>query len=103
MRPELLITIFKRSPEEALDETFKRYRKFVSYGPEVAHFWCSMAGVPPDRNTYGSYKMVYRKDLKDRKYRLGFWDGAVTIFFLDVQLDTSFGLKTAPAQDTIPT
>lgn len=103
MREELLSAIFDRSPEEALDQTFKRYRKFVSYGPEVAHFWCSMAGVPPDHTTYGSYKMVFRKDLADRKYRLEFWDGAVTIFFLDVQLDISFGSKIVPVQDTIPT
>lgn len=103
MRTERLSVIFERSPEEALDETFKRYRKIVSYGPEVAHFYCSMAGVPPNRTRYGSYKMIYRKDLADRQYRLEFWDGAVSIFFLDVQLDVSFGSKIVPTQDKILT
>lgn len=73
---------FERSPEEALQRAFDEFGERCSYKKRCAFLWTSLRGLNSSV-TYGSYKYVYEHELKDRKYRIEFWDGQVAIFYLD--------------------
>ena len=82
LRNEHMSVIFERSPEEALEETFKRHAERVTYVKDAAFLYTSQEGL--DGVRYGSFRCVRKTDLEGRQYRLEFWDGRVSLFFTDV-------------------
>ena len=78
---ERMSEIFERSPEEALEESFKRAADRCPWEKDQIFVWCSVLGI--DNIRYGRYKYVTRDYLKNRQYRIEFWDGAISLFWLD--------------------
>lgn len=78
---ERMFEIFARSPEEALEETFKRAEERCPWAKDQIFAWCSVMGI--DNTRYGRYKYVTRDYLKGRQFRIEFWDGAISLFWLD--------------------
>lgn len=80
---ETMSEIFGRSPAEALEETFNRYKKLNPFDSD--HCFISTACYGPDLSTsYSRFSRVTKKDLEGRMYIIEFWDGKVTLFFIDV-------------------
>lgn len=82
MKKELMRQIFERSPEEALEETFKRSSERCPWEKDQAFMYTSAMGI--DGVRYGGYKNVCKKNLTGRKFKIEFWDGAVSLHFTDV-------------------
>ena len=78
---EVMYDIYKRSPEEALEETFKRAKDRCPWVENEIFTWCSVMGI--DGVRYGRYRTVTKKSLTERKYNLEFWDGKVSFLFTD--------------------
>lgn len=88
-RPEIIGTIYRRSPVEALNEHFRRERERLPYTyqfDEGAFMWQSTLGID-GRTRYGSYKTVTRKMLESRTYEIEFLDYAIGIYWTDVLFD----------------
>lgn len=86
MRRETLGEIFQRSPEEALEEAFRRSKEDHPYRNGEIFVWQSQLGL--DRKVrYGSYKHLRRQQLVGREYKIEFLDYAIGIFWLDVLHD----------------
>lgn len=82
MSRERMSVIFERSPEEALEETFRRYAKRCPWENGTAFMCTSAMGI--DGVRYGSFKAVRKSDLVYRKFNIEFLDGAVSLFYTDV-------------------
>lgn len=82
MSRERMSVIFERSPEEALEETFKRYAERCPWTKGSAFIYTSAMGI--DGVRYGSFKTVRKSDLMYRKFNIEFCDDAVSLFFTDV-------------------
>ena len=78
---ERMSVIYDRSPEEALEEAFRRAAERCPWEKDKIFAWTSVKGV--DGTRYGSFKNVTRDSLKDRQYKIEFWDYAVSIFWTD--------------------
>lgn len=78
---ERMSEIFERSPEEALEETFKRAGDRCPWEKDKIFLWCSVKGI--DGVGYGRFRTVTREELKHRQYRIEFWDYAVSLFWTD--------------------
>lgn len=86
-RQETLGEIFKRSPQEALEEKFKRERERLPYTRQDSIFvWTSQMGTH-GKYRYGKYRDVTRKDLEGRTYDVEFIDYNVAIFWTDILHD----------------
>jgi hypothetical protein len=86
-RQETLGEIFWRSPQEALEEKFRREAERLPYTRQKSIFiWTSQMGTH-GKHRYGSYKDVRRKDLEGRTYEIEFMDGDIGIFWTDVLHD----------------
>ena len=78
---ERMSVIYERSPEEALEEAFKRSTARCPWEKDKIFAWCSVKGI--DGVGYGAYRTVTRDSLKDRQYKIQFWDYAISIFWTD--------------------
>jgi hypothetical protein len=78
---ERISNIYHRSPQEALEETFKRTALKCPWAKDQIFMWCSVMGI--DKTRYGRYRTVTRDYLVGRQYKIEFWDGAVSLFWLD--------------------
>lgn len=79
---ETMYEIFKRSPKEALEAEFARREKRCPWEPGCIFVWQSRAGHDT-ATRYGSYRTITRAELERRQYEIEFWDGQVSIFWLD--------------------
>jgi hypothetical protein len=87
MTRETLGEIFQRSPQEALEEAFRREKEKHGICWNGA-LWCSQSLMGLDGKTrYGSWKNVTLEHLATRQYDIEFWDGGVCIFWTDVLHD----------------
>lgn len=79
--------IYRRSPEEALEEAFRREEERLPWSHKNTVFvWQSLQGLD-GKTRYGSYRHVSRHQLVGREYKIEFWDGMVSIFWTDVLHD----------------
>lgn len=74
--------MFRADPKSALEHVFTEAEKTLFRSKLL---WTSCNGT--DGQTYGSFKPMTRELLKDRQYRIEFWDGMVSIHFTDVVYD----------------
>lgn len=81
---ERLSDIFRRSPQEALEEKFRRAKHSLS--PEAIFVYQSKLGTCK-KVRYGSFKAISRKQLEGRVYEIEFLDYDVSIFWKDVLHD----------------
>lgn len=83
---ELRYDVWLRSPEEALERAFDEHTERIRWtkprGP-IAFLYQSLKGKNSDTH-YGSFRYIYKADLEGRKYEIQFWDGQVTIHWLDI-------------------
>lgn len=82
MSRERMSVIFERSPEEALEETFRRYAERCPWDKDSTFMYTCEMGL--DGVRYGSFKTVRKSNLVYRKFNIEFWDGAVSLFYTDV-------------------
>jgi hypothetical protein len=83
---ELRYDTWKRSPEEALQRAFDEHMERVPWPgkhDQSAFLWQSLKGKG-ENTTYGSFQTIRKNSLEGRKYEIQFWDGQVTIHWLDV-------------------
>jgi len=78
-----LFDIFQEDPEKALEERFIREKKRT--GNKAIFIWTSSKST--DGTRYGSYKYVTRHQLEGRKIEIEYWDGDISLLFLDVVFD----------------
>lgn len=97
MDPPTTYDRFLESPESVLEEEFVKSKKGISWMPERIFINCSLLGIDGVTG-YGSHKYITREDLKDREYRLEFWDGRISIHWTDV-LHQPKGSKTIWKKD----
>lgn len=86
MRRETLYEIYQRSPEECLQAMMDRTSERTPYSHpngDAAFLWQSLRGKN-EKTVYGSFKWITKKMLEGRQYRIEFWDGQPSIFWLDV-------------------
>ncbi len=91
---ESLYTIFKRSPQEALEEKFKRSHSW--FNPNTIFVWQSTMGT--DGVRYGSYKHITRAELDRRTYKVEIADYDVSIFWTDQLYDHRLNKKVPNGQ-----
>ena len=82
---ETMSEIFRRSPEEALEEKFRREEARLYPGVGIFCYQSVMGNHAEHR--YGSYKRLYRRDLEGRKYEIEYMDSDICIFWTDVLHD----------------
>ena len=82
-REKSLGDIWRESPEEALEEAYRRNNKrHHPFYQDVIPLWVSFTSA--NGTGYGSYRHVRKEELVDREYDIEFWDGMVSIRFTDV-------------------
>lgn len=82
---ETIYTIYKRSREEALEETFKRQALRCPWEKDVIFVWQTRMGTNGVR--YGSFRTITREELARREYTIEMADYAVSIFWTDELYD----------------
>jgi len=83
---ETLYEIYQRSPQESLDELFARaaQRCPLHRGNKTAFISQAMFGLNNRTTRYGGYKNISKAYLAEHLHRIEFWDGAPSIFWLDL-------------------
>jgi hypothetical protein len=80
-RKERLLDLWDRDPHAALDRVLTE----AENKGHQAFLWVNQYGNELDPYTrFGKYRYVSRQDLKGRTYLIEYWDGMVSILFLDV-------------------
>lgn len=95
MSRERMSAIFDRSPKEALEEAFKRYRERSPWGPDKFFAWQWTTGI--DGTGYGSYRTIMRSELDSRTYEIELCDYDVGIHWTDTLFDPR-GSKHIPKE-----
>jgi hypothetical protein len=72
--------LYLQDPAAALEHAFEHAHP---YDGLKIFIWTSLLGID-QKTRYGSYKHVSREELDGRKYKIEFWDGAVSLFYTDM-------------------
>lgn len=75
--------LYNESPMAALELTFSRSMQHTPYHREDTVFLTQTWMGTDGQTRYGGFSNLKRSDLVGRKYRIEYWDGGVTIFWLD--------------------
>jgi hypothetical protein len=78
-----LETLYNLDPLKALNKVLEDSEKITYMGRLL---WCSTIG--DDNIRYGSYKYVTKQFLKNREYKVEFFDYMVSILFTDAVFNT---------------
>lgn len=95
MTRETMSEIFERSPQEAVEEAFTRYRKRVPWGPDAINAWQWTTGI--DGTGYGSYRIIKREELNSRTFEIELCDYDIGIHWTDMLFDPR-GCKHIPKE-----
>lgn len=95
---ESIYSIFLRSPQAALEETFKRDAKRVPWKKGSIFVWQSTMGTNGVR--YGSYRDITREELARRPHEIEIADYAISIFWTDEEYDHILNRKVPKNGET---